>query len=91
MMKQLDPDGDGILGVLNEWNVGSNPFLSDTDGDGVVDGADVAPTNAAVGGAASVIVTPATGILDTYAATDGSLWAYGVVTNGPNRTSANYN
>ncbi|MDQ7056941.1 MAG: hypothetical protein Q9N62_00115 [Ghiorsea sp.] len=82
-----DPDGDGILGVLNEWNVGSNPFLSDTDGDGVVDGADVAPTNAAVGGAASVIVTPATGILDTYAATDGSLWAYGVVTNGPNRTS----
>ncbi|MDQ7056944.1 MAG: FG-GAP-like repeat-containing protein [Ghiorsea sp.] len=81
-----DPDGDGILGVIAEWNVGSDPFLSDTDGDGAVDGADSAPTNAAVGFVGAHVATAGES-LDTYAYTDGGLWQYGVPTTGVNRTS----
>jgi hypothetical protein len=37
-----DPDGDGLLGVLDEYVVhGTDPFVADTDGDGVDDGAEV--------------------------------------------------
>lgn len=36
-----DPDGDGIVGILHEWStVFSDPFVADTDGDRVSDGAD---------------------------------------------------
>jgi hypothetical protein len=38
-----DPDGDGLLGVLDEvegW--GTDPYAADTDGDGVDDGVEVA-------------------------------------------------
>jgi hypothetical protein len=37
-----DPDGDGIIGIIAEYNivghVGLDPFLADSDGDGVNDG-----------------------------------------------------
>jgi hypothetical protein len=43
-----DLDGDGLT-TLQEYNYGTNPFLSDTDGDGASDGFEVAtgtdPTN----------------------------------------------
>lgn len=38
-----DDDGDG-LGLLDEWLTGSDPALSDTDGDGLPDGQDCDPT-----------------------------------------------
>jgi len=38
-----DPDADGIAGVANEWLTrGTDPFVGDTDGDGVLDGAEIA-------------------------------------------------
>jgi len=38
-----DPDGDGIAGVLNEWNTyGTDPFKLDTDGDGFNDNVEIA-------------------------------------------------
>ncbi|RMH50500.1 MAG: VCBS repeat-containing protein, partial [Zetaproteobacteria bacterium] len=41
-----DPDGDGIVGILGEYltagHVGLDPFLADTDGDGVNDGVEIA-------------------------------------------------
>ena len=43
-----DPDGDGITGVWNEFvNEGSDPFFSDSDGDGVDDPSDNRPLNPA--------------------------------------------
>jgi len=37
-----DPDNDGIAGVANEWRTRrTDPFIADTDGDGVLDGAEV--------------------------------------------------
>ena len=37
-----DPDGDGLIGVLNEAQAyGTDPYLLDTDGDGVDDGTEV--------------------------------------------------
>ena len=38
----VDADGDGIGGVLSEWLThGTDPFVDDTDGDGVDDGTEV--------------------------------------------------
>lgn len=36
-----DPDNDGLLGVLAEAAIGTDPYVADTDGDGVDDGAEV--------------------------------------------------
>ena len=37
-----DPDGDGLAGVLDEFNTyGTDPYRADTDGDGVDDGVEV--------------------------------------------------
>ena len=38
-----DPDGDGLLGVRDElYTYGTDPFVGDVDGDGVLDGDEVA-------------------------------------------------
>ena len=37
-----DPDGDGVPGIWNEYlSSGTDPFMSDTDGDGFSDGAEL--------------------------------------------------
>jgi len=84
-----DLDNDGINGVLGEWNsAGTDPFIADSDGDGVLDGADTLPLNPAAGFSGSFAVTSTEGALDVYAATPGTLWQYGIPTSGPNATSA---
>ena len=86
-----DPDGDGLPGISDEFTVhGSDPFLADTDGDGVDDGSEVAvgddPLNPAVYPGAPVI-TP--GSLLDFEADDGglatrrTLWEHGTPSNGP--------
>ena len=82
----VDADADGIVGVIAEYNAGSDPFIADSDGDGAVDGVDTAPRNAAVGFVGAHVAVAGES-LDTFAKTDGTLWAYGVPTSGPNRTS----
>ncbi|MFB6108874.1 MAG: hypothetical protein ABEJ82_08555 [Haloplanus sp.] len=44
----LDPDDDGLT-IRAETDAGTNPFVADTDGDGVDDGSDVAPLDASRG------------------------------------------
>ncbi|OIP98814.1 MAG: hypothetical protein AUK35_09395 [Zetaproteobacteria bacterium CG2_30_46_52] len=83
-----DLDSDGINGVLSEWNsTGTDPFIADTDGDGTADGADTLPLNPAAGFAGSITLSSTAGSLDVYAATDGTLWQYGIPTSGPSATS----
>ena len=86
-----DPDGDGLLGVFDEYAVyGSDPFVSDTDGDGFDDGAEVSagddPLNPAVY-PGSPVLTPGT-LLD-FESDDGglatvrTLWEHGAPSSGP--------
>ncbi|MDQ6997801.1 MAG: Ig-like domain-containing protein, partial [Mariprofundus sp.] len=72
----VDQDGDGIVGVINEWNTGTDPFISDTDGDGINDGADPYPTNPN-----QTVALPGFGSLDTYAVSDSSVWQHGMPSN----------
>ena len=86
-----DRDGDGIPGVLDEWELwGTDPSIADTDGDGTLDGDEVAagtdPLNPAdfPGG---FVLTPGV-VLDFEAddgglATRGTLWEHGSVASGP--------
>ncbi|MCB9664017.1 MAG: hypothetical protein H6732_07875 [Alphaproteobacteria bacterium] len=42
-LESADPDGDGLVGVLDELRTwGTDPYLADTDGDGFLDGEEVA-------------------------------------------------
>jgi len=86
-----DPDGDGLLGVFDEYAVyGSDPFVADTDGDGFDDGAEVSagddPLNPAVY-PGSPVLTPGT-LLD-FESDDGglatvrTLWEHGAPSSGP--------
>jgi hypothetical protein len=88
-----DPDGDGINGILDEYLVhGSDPFLPDSDGDDINDGDEVTesrdPLNPADWPGVTAITTGT--LLDFEGgstgglATDGSLWAWGAPTSGPN-------
>ncbi|MDX8405222.1 MAG: LamG-like jellyroll fold domain-containing protein, partial [Mariprofundus sp.] len=81
----VDADGDGVNGVINEWTVkGSDPFITDSDGDGTNDGTDSAPRNPAVGYTGAAVATVATGkLLESDLRTPGTLWANGVPSNGP--------
>ena len=85
-----DPDGDGFDGVLAELAEGLDPYVADTDGDGVLDGQETVdgtdPTNPAdwYGGLLWSVGTS----LDLDAddggmATRGSLWGYGAPAQGP--------
>jgi len=90
--ESFDYDSDGIAGVLNEWNStysaaharGTDPFVTDSDGDGLNDAVDAAPLSSTLAGGSSVMG----GVLDQYAYTLGSVWQYGVPASGPNATSA---
>jgi hypothetical protein len=86
-----DPDGDGLIGVLDEWEIyGTDPFVADGDGDGFDDGAEVFagddPENPAdFPGQATLLA----GFLldleqdDGGLVGDGAPWAYGAPASGP--------
>ncbi|MEW5850042.1 MAG: hypothetical protein AB2A00_14735 [Myxococcota bacterium] len=86
-----DPDVDGITGVLDEYETyGTDPYLADTDGDGALDGAEVAADTDPLDPADAPGVTPL--LPGTYLdfetnnggfASTEPLWAHGVVSSGP--------
>ena len=82
-----DPDGDGLIGIFNEWSVyGTDPFLADTDSDGERDTTDVAPANPAVHDAAEVWTVGSSTDFEVSAggfATDRTLWERGAPSTGP--------
>ncbi len=90
-----DPDQDGIPGVESELILGTDPFRRDTDGDGVMDGAEIAagtdPLDPAWYVGAPVL---AAGTRLNFegsrqgVATDGTLWEHGVPTAAPGRASS---
>ncbi len=85
-----DPDSDGILGVVDEWQTyGTDPYVADTDGDGVNDGDEIAqgtsPLNPAdLLGAGWTIDTQTDLETDNGGfATRRTLWEYGAPASGP--------
>jgi len=88
-----DPDGDGLLGVSAEWSShGTDPLVADSDGDGVGDGQETAqgtlPSDPADFPAASTMVAGDLFSLESSdgdLATNGILWSYGSVGNGPGK------
>ena len=85
-----DPDNDGIVGVVDEWQTyGTDPYVADTDGDGVNDGDEVAqgtdPLNPAhFLGAGWTIDTQTDLETDNGGfATRRTLWEYGAPASGP--------
>jgi len=89
MSEQVDYDGDGFNGVINEFSrYGTDPFVADSDGDGALDGTDISPLNPAVGFVGAYVAAPASGVIDSYAVTDGSMWQFGVPASGPAATSS---
>jgi bacillopeptidase F len=88
-----DPDADGIPGVLDElMSTGTDPYLTDTDGDGTFDGIELIdqtdPLNPAWYAGGPVLLPG--GIQDFESgdggsATGGDLWEHAVVIGGPGR------
>ncbi|PJA24224.1 MAG: hypothetical protein COX57_09650 [Alphaproteobacteria bacterium CG_4_10_14_0_2_um_filter_63_37] len=83
-----DRDTDGLSDV-EEILAGSNPDVTDSDGDGALDGSDTHPINPALGyvGAPSIAagVPVDFEVDDGGLRTQGTLWQYGVPTSGPSR------
>jgi hypothetical protein len=85
-----DFDADGIAGILEEWQQGSDPLMADTDGDGQNDGAELAagtdPRNPADYPGARVYTVPT--VIDFEADSGGwsalrDVWQFGTPANGP--------
>ncbi len=88
-----DPDMDGIAGVIDEWRrSATDPFIADTDGDGVNDGTEVAdgtgPRDPAWYTGAPVLTVGTSidfDLGDGGLATEGTLFERGAPGNGPGR------
>ena len=88
-----DPDGDGILGLMNEFVLhGSDPLVADSDGDGIDDGEEVTastdPTNPALAPGLPFFELNSTESFEQDAggfATTDTQWQYGAVADGPGR------
>jgi hypothetical protein len=88
-----DPDGDSFPGVLAELAEGTDPYVADTDDDGVLDGVEVFTdgTDPTIGSdyAAGPLWDPASPVsegLESDAGglwTDGTLFEYGPPSSGP--------
>jgi len=98
-LESADPDGDGVAGILGELQTGpmaaqgvfTEPYVTDTDGDGANDGAEYAagtdPSNPA--DYPGVVPLSAGDVRDFEGdagglATLGDTWQWGAVASGPN-------